>query len=143
MVCGSDSVSIEEPRVRTKTDQKTSGSPGEKFEKILRLSESTLPAALTRIKIRVQNNYLPARVRPAIIAQAAATAAVMMPYRFFLGLGTGENLNEHITGWHWPPASQRLEMLEEAVAVIRLLWQGGWQSHYGKYYTVEQARIFT
>ena len=83
------------------------------------------------------------RISPAIVAQAAATAAVMMPYRFFLGLGTGENLNEHITGLHWPPASQRLEMLEEAVAVIRLLWQGGWQSHYGKYYTVEQARIFT
>jgi len=83
------------------------------------------------------------RISPAIVAQAAATAAVMMPYRFFLGLGTGENLNEHITGLHWPPASQRLEMLEEAVAVIRLLWQGGWQSHYRKYYTVEQARIFT
>jgi G6PDH family F420-dependent oxidoreductase len=83
------------------------------------------------------------RISPAIVAQAAATAAVMMPGRFFLGLGTGENLNEHITGLHWPPASQRLEMLEEAVGVIKLLWQGGWQSHYGEYYTVEQARIFT
>ena len=82
------------------------------------------------------------RISPAIVAQAAATSAVMMPGRFFLGLGTGENLNEHITGLHWPLASQRLEMLEEAVAVIRLLWQRGWQSHYGKYYTVEQARIF-
>ena len=83
------------------------------------------------------------RISPAIVAQAAATAAVMMPDRFFLGLGTGENLNEHISGFHWPPASQRLEMLEEAIAVIRMLWEGGWQSHYGKYYTVEQARIFT
>src|SRR5258708_9842485 len=83
------------------------------------------------------------RYNPAIIAQAAATSAVMMPGRFFLGLGTGENLNEHITGMHWPPASQRQEMLEEAVAVMRLLWQGGWQTHCGKYYTVEQARIFT
>lgn len=83
------------------------------------------------------------RISPAIVAQAAATAAVMMPDRFFLGLGTGENLNEHISGLHWPPASQRLEMLEEAIAVIRMLWEGGWQSHYGKYYTVEQARIFT
>src|SRR5258708_35370295 len=82
------------------------------------------------------------RYNPAIIAQAAATSAVMMSGRFFLGLGTGENLNEHITGMHWPPASQRLEMLEEAVAVIRLLWKGGWQSHCGKYYTVEQARVF-
>jgi coenzyme F420-dependent glucose-6-phosphate dehydrogenase len=83
------------------------------------------------------------RYNPAIIAQAAATSAVMMPGRFFLGLGTGENLNEHITGMHWPPAAQRQEMLEEAVAVMRLLWQGGWQTHCGKYYTVEQARIFT
>jgi coenzyme F420-dependent glucose-6-phosphate dehydrogenase len=83
------------------------------------------------------------RYNPAIIAQAAASSAVMMPGRFFLGLGTGENLNEHITGLHWPPAPQRLEMLEEAVQVMRLLWQGGWQSHYGKYFTVEQARIFT
>ncbi|MFZ2064075.1 MAG: TIGR03557 family F420-dependent LLM class oxidoreductase [Candidatus Binatus sp.] len=83
------------------------------------------------------------RYNPAIIAQAAATSAVMMPGRFFLGLGTGENLNEHITGKHWPPAPQRQEMLEEAVAVMRLLWQGGWQTHRGNYYTVEQARIFT
>src|SRR5579862_3883785 len=83
------------------------------------------------------------RYNPAIIAQAAATSAVMMPGRFFLGLGSGENLNEHITGMHWPPAPQRLEMLKEAVDVIRLLWKGGWQTHYGKYYTVEQARIFT
>jgi coenzyme F420-dependent glucose-6-phosphate dehydrogenase len=83
------------------------------------------------------------RYHPALIAQAAATSAVMMPGRFFLGLGTGENLNEHITGMHWPPAARRLEMLEEAVAVIRQLWQGGWQTHYGKHYTVEDARIFT
>jgi coenzyme F420-dependent glucose-6-phosphate dehydrogenase len=83
------------------------------------------------------------RYRPALIAQAAATSAVMMPDRFFLGLGTGENLNEHITGDRWPTAPERLEMLEEAVEVMRLLWKGGWQSHRGKYYTVEQARIFT
>ena len=82
------------------------------------------------------------RISPAIVAQAAATSATMMPGRFFLSVGTGEYLNEHITGLHWPTASQRLEMLEEAVAVIRLLWQGGWQSHRGKYYTVQQARIF-
>jgi coenzyme F420-dependent glucose-6-phosphate dehydrogenase len=83
------------------------------------------------------------RYSPALIAQAAATCAVMMPGRFFLGLGSGENLNEHITGERWPTAPERLEMLEEAVSVLRLLWQGGWQSHRGKYYTVEQARIFT
>src|SRR5580658_3188390 len=83
------------------------------------------------------------RYSPALIAQAAATAAVMMPNRFMLGLGTGENLNEHITGMQWPPAVQRLEMLEEAIEVMRLLWQGGWKSHYGKYFVIERARIFT
>ena len=83
------------------------------------------------------------RIHPAIIAQAAATSAAMMPGRFFLGVGTGENLNEHILGAKWPAPDERLEMLEEAVEVIRLLWQGGYQTHRGKHYTVEQARIYT
>src|SRR5919202_6341091 len=83
------------------------------------------------------------RYHPAIIAQAAATAAAMMPGRFFLGVGTGENLNEHITGARWPEFSVRLEMLEEAVEVMRTLWQGGFQSHHGRYYSVENARIYT
>src|SRR3712207_4668154 len=74
------------------------------------------------------------RIHPAVIAQAAATAGAMMPGRFFLGVGSGENLNEHILGDRWPPAAVRLEMLEEAVEVIRLLWQGGQQSHYGRHY---------
>jgi coenzyme F420-dependent glucose-6-phosphate dehydrogenase len=83
------------------------------------------------------------RIHPAIVAQAAATVADMMPGRFFLGLGTGENLNEHVTGQRWPAIDQRLEMLEEAVEVIRLLWQGGFRTHRGRHYTVEQARIYT
>jgi len=83
------------------------------------------------------------RIHPAIIAQAAATAATMMPGRFFLGVGSGENLNEHILGDRWPEFDVRAEMLEEAIAVIRLLWQGGNQSHHGCYYTVENARIYT
>lgn len=83
------------------------------------------------------------RLHPAIIAQAAATAASMMPGRFFLGVGTGEHLNEHILGGHWPATPVRLEMLEEAVQVIRLLWRGGLQSHAGKHFTVENARLYT
>ena len=71
------------------------------------------------------------RIHPAIIAQAAATAATLMPGRFFLGVGAGENLNEHIFGEPWPEGAVRLEMLEEAIEVIRLLWQGGEQSHRG------------
>lgn len=83
------------------------------------------------------------RTHPAIIAQAAATVASMMPGRFLLGVGSGENLNEHIVGRHWPEADVRQEMLEEAISVIRLLWRGGQQSHRGKYYTVENARVYT
>ena len=83
------------------------------------------------------------RIHPAIVAQAAATVAAMMPGRFFLGVGTGENLNEHVLGDRWPPPDERLEMLEEAVEVMRLLWQGGEQTHRGRHYTVDHARVYT
>jgi G6PDH family F420-dependent oxidoreductase len=83
------------------------------------------------------------RIHPAIIAHAAATAEAMMPGRFFLGVGTGENLNEHILGDKWPPSDVRREMLEEAIDVIRVLWQGGQQSYEGGFYTVENARLYT
>src|SRR5205085_7304907 len=61
---------------------------------------------------------------------------------FCLGLGSGEALNEHILGDRWPPADERLEMLEEAVDVIRRLWRGGFQDHYGRHYRVENARVY-
>ena len=83
------------------------------------------------------------RTHPAIVAHAAATVAAMMPGRFFLGVGTGENLNEHVTGAKWPPVDVRREMLEEAVAVIRRLWRGDAVSHRGPHYTVESARLYT
>ena len=83
------------------------------------------------------------RIHPAIIAQAAATAASMMPDRFFLGLGAGENLNEHIVGGKWHTPAVRQEMLEEAVGIIRLLWEGELESHRGRHFTVENARLFT
>jgi len=82
------------------------------------------------------------RYHPAMLAQMAATIGGMMPGRFFLGVGTGENLNEHILGARWPSAPERREMLAEAVRVLRLLWQGGEQSHRGRYYTVDHARIY-
>jgi len=82
------------------------------------------------------------RIHPAIIAQAAATSGVMHGGRFSLGVGSGEALNEHILGNRWPEADVRLEMLEEAVEVIRLLWQGGQRSHHGRHYTVENARVY-
>jgi G6PDH family F420-dependent oxidoreductase len=83
------------------------------------------------------------RIHPAIVAQAAATSEALMPGRFFLGVGTGENLNEHVTGARWPAPDERIEMLEEAIAVIRLLWEGGTKTHRGKHYTVDHARIYT
>jgi G6PDH family F420-dependent oxidoreductase len=83
------------------------------------------------------------RIHPAVIAQAAATSALLMPDRFFLGVGTGENLNEHVLGLRWPNPEERLEMLEEAVGLIRELWQGGLVTHRGRHYTVSQARLYS
>lgn len=84
------------------------------------------------------------RMHPAIVAQAAATAAAMLPGRFFLGVGTGERLNECVVGDRWPSAPVRREMLEEAVEIIRALWTGEVvRAHRGRHYTVEHARVFT
>lgn len=83
------------------------------------------------------------RVHPAIVAQAAATSAVLLEGRFVLGVGTGEALNEHVLGDRWPPLDVRLEMLEEAVGLIRELWSGRQVTHRGRHYTVEQARLYT
>jgi G6PDH family F420-dependent oxidoreductase len=83
------------------------------------------------------------RIHPAIIAQASATAASLMPGRFFLGLGTGERLNEHILGAPWPAWDVRAEMLAEAVGVIRQLWEGDMTTHRGRHYTVDTARIYS
>ena len=83
------------------------------------------------------------RIHPAIVAQAAATTAALMPDRFFLGLGTGENLNEHVVGRGWPSLDVRTEMLEESVEIIRELWTGDLTSHRGRHFTVENARIYT
>lgn len=83
------------------------------------------------------------RTHPAVVAQAAATCAVMTEGRFRLGLGTGEALNEHILGDPWPPAHIRLEMLEEAVQIMRRLFSGEEVSHRGTHYTVENARLYT
>ncbi len=83
------------------------------------------------------------RINPAIIAQAAATTAVLLEGNFILGVGSGEALNEHILGGPWPTAAVRLEMLEEAVGLIRELWTGEVVSHRGRHYTVDTARIYT
>jgi G6PDH family F420-dependent oxidoreductase len=83
------------------------------------------------------------RTHPAIIAQAAATSGLLTNGRFSLGVGSGEALNEHVTGARWPAAAQRLDMLEEAVDVIRRLFSGQQVTYDGEYYRVETARLYS
>ena len=83
------------------------------------------------------------RIHPAVVAQAAATSALLLEDRFFLGVGTGENLNEHVIGERWPSWDERAGMLEEAVAVIRELWEGGLVSHHGEHYRIDRARLYS
>jgi G6PDH family F420-dependent oxidoreductase len=99
-------------------------------------------AEATRLPVTTGVTCPTVRIHPAVVAQAAATSAVLHEGRFRLGVGSGEALNEHILGDRWPEADVRLEMLEEAVGVMRLLWQGGQRSHRGRHYTVENARIY-
>jgi G6PDH family F420-dependent oxidoreductase len=83
------------------------------------------------------------RMHPALVAQAAATAAVQLEGRFTLGVGSGEALNEHVLGDVWPSADTRLEMLEEAVDLMRELWGGEFVTRSGRHYSVDTARIYT
>ena len=96
-----------------------------------------------RIRIGTAVTCPTIRTHPAIVAQAAATIATMMPGRFVFGVGSGENLNEHIVGARWPEVAVRQAMLEEAIDIIRLLWRGGMYSYHGAYYTVENARLYS
>ena len=83
------------------------------------------------------------RIHPAIVAQAAATTAALLPDRFILGVGSGENLNEHIVGMGWPPPEERLDMLEEAIDLIRRLWTGEMVTEWTDHFTVDRARLYT
>jgi G6PDH family F420-dependent oxidoreductase len=100
-------------------------------------------AATTRLRVTTAVTCPTVRIHPAVLAQAAATAALMLPGRFLFGVGSGENLNEHILGARWPRVEVRLQMLEEAVEVMRKLWKGKLTSHDGRFYQVENARIYS
>ncbi len=100
-------------------------------------------AATTSMRITTGVTCPTVRTHPVVIAQAAATSQLLANGRFRLGVGSGERLNEHVTGSHWPPAETRLEMLEEAIEVLRELWTGEVVTHYGIHYTVENARLYS
>ena len=102
-----------------------------------------IASATKRLRVGTGVTCPTIRIHPAIIAHAAATTAAMMPGRFFLGVGTGENLNEHILGDRWPDWDVRARMLTEAIAVIRELWKGEITSFEGEFYEVENASLYT
>jgi G6PDH family F420-dependent oxidoreductase len=83
------------------------------------------------------------RIHPTILAQAVATSSAMLGGRFRFGVGTGERLNEHVLGQHWPPARVRREMLAEAIELMRDLWTGEIVTRHGAHYTTENARLYT
>jgi G6PDH family F420-dependent oxidoreductase len=82
------------------------------------------------------------RYHPAVVAQKAATIQDLSGGRFTLGLGAGENLNEHVVGGGWPPADVRHEMLTEAVEILQALFEGGYVTYHGEYYDVESAKLW-
>jgi coenzyme F420-dependent glucose-6-phosphate dehydrogenase len=102
--------------------------------------------AIAQVTERLRLGTVTAPIRrtpPHVVAHAAATVATLLPGRFFLGVGTGENLNEHVTGEWWPTTEIRREMLEEAIEVIRRLWDGETVEHFGRHYTIDNARIYS
>jgi len=101
-----------------------------------------IAAVTERIEVAVGVTCPIVRIHPAILAQASATASVLLDGRFTFGVGTGEALNEHILGHRWPRPEVRRAMLEEAVDIIRQLWTGDTVDHRGDFYEVENARLF-
>ncbi|MDI1288389.1 MAG: TIGR03557 family F420-dependent LLM class oxidoreductase [bacterium] len=101
-----------------------------------------IAAVTDEIRVGVGVTCPTTRIHPAIIAQATATTSLLMPGRFFFGVGTGEALNEHILGDRWPRPEVRRGMLAEAIAIIRELWTGETVDHDGEFYEVENARLF-
>ena len=102
-----------------------------------------IAAATERARVTTAVTCPTVRIHPAIVAQAAATSAILLDGRFTLGVGTGEALNEHILGDPWPGIEQRLSMLEESVAIMRALWEGSNVSYDGQHYVVDRARLYS
>lgn len=103
---------------------------------------AAIAARTGRIELATGVTCPTVRYHPAIIAQAAATTALLSDGRFVLGVGSGERLSEHITGAEWPVAGVRHEMLREALEIIRLLWSGGYRTYRGTHLRIEDAQVF-
>jgi G6PDH family F420-dependent oxidoreductase len=101
-----------------------------------------LAARTSRLRLATGVTCPTVRYHPAIIAQAAATLAIVSDDRFTLGIGAGERLNEHVVGQGFPSVRERHERLAEALEIINLLWQGGYQSYSGKHLHLEDAQVF-
>ena len=102
----------------------------------------SIAAKTTRLGLATGVTCPTVRYHPAIIAQAAATLAILSDGRFTLGIGSGERLNEHVVGRGFPAVAERQDMLREALEIIRLLWSGGYHSYRGEYLDLEDARVF-
>jgi G6PDH family F420-dependent oxidoreductase len=98
--------------------------------------------ATSRIPLMTYVTCPTTRYHPAVVAQKAATVQLLSQGRFTLGLGSGENLNEHVVGGAWPPAEVRLDQLGEAVDIIRRLFGGGYVTHHGRHFHVDSARLW-
>jgi G6PDH family F420-dependent oxidoreductase len=102
--------------------------------------------AVTQVTDRVElMTYVTApilRYHPAVVAQKAATIGLLSDGRFTLGLGAGENLNEHVVGAGWPPVNVRHEMLHEALEIIRALFDGGYVNYVGSHFRVDSAKLW-
>jgi G6PDH family F420-dependent oxidoreductase len=101
-----------------------------------------IAARTDRIRLGTGVTCPTVRYHPAIIAQAAATMSILSKGRFFLGIGSGERLNEHIVGRGWRSVPVRHEMLREALQIIEMLWSGGFHSFNGKHLQLEDARVY-
>jgi coenzyme F420-dependent glucose-6-phosphate dehydrogenase len=101
-----------------------------------------IATATSRLRVGTAVTCPTMRYHPVLMAQAAATAGLLFDGRFLFGVGSGENLNEHVIADRWPTVGERLEMLREAIECIRHLWEGGEQSWAGDHYVVEHARIY-
>jgi G6PDH family F420-dependent oxidoreductase len=106
-------------------------------------SLGAIAASTSRVSVGTAVTCPSIRMHPALIAQAAATTATLLPHRFFLGVGTGENLNEHVVGAGWPNAETRRRMLKESVDIIRSLWSGELVDIRGEFHTVQDARLYS